>query len=233
MTSIPLLRGAAFAVLLSGLAACGGQDEAPTPPEPPVVETPTDADHDSDMDADAHDAHEDDDHAEHDEHADDEDHDDHDDHDEDHHAGGEAHEHGVAEAALVLQDNVLTLSLDTPLAGFGVREAAPETEAQEAELDTLSGALVSPETVFTINAEAGCALSESDVAFRHSGDHGSATLTYTFQCDAPGDLEEIGFNLFSAYPGFEEVEAVILNGTSQSVVHVTEQVPVVAWPQGE
>ncbi|MCI4645898.1 MAG: DUF2796 domain-containing protein [Hyphomonadaceae bacterium] len=227
MTSIPLLRGVALATLLSSLTACGGQDEAPTPPEPPAVEAPVDADEDSG----AHEEHEDDDHAEHDDH--DDEHDDHDEHDEDHHAGGEAHEHGVAEAALVLQDDVLTLSIDTPLSSFGVREAAPETEAQQAEVDALRDALVSPDTVFSVNAEAGCGLTESDVAFRHSGDHGSATLTYTFQCDAPGALDEIGFNLFSAYPGFEEIEAVILNGTAQSVGHITEQVPMVAWPRGE
>ena len=183
---------------------------------------------------DAHDAEDhDDDHDTHEEHEDEEhDHDAHHDEDEDHLAGGEAHVHGAAEAALVLDGSVLTLSLDTPLESFGVREAAPETDEQEAELEALSDALVTSDTIFTVNSEAGCALTESDVAFRHHGDHGAAMLSYTFDCAHPVDLETIGFEMFGTFPGFETVETLILNGAAQSPEDVTAQSHTIDWPQG-
>ena len=226
MTSASLLRGIGLAALLVGLAACGGSNEPeapaeaarPEPPESPAADAAADTGHDEHGEDHAdHDGDGEDPHAHHEE-------------DEDL-AGGEAHEHGAAEAALVLQGETLTLSLDTPLDSFGVREAAPETAAQEAEHDTLANTLASPDTVFSVNPEAGCTLTQSDVAFRHHGDHGAALLTYTYECDAPGELSRIGFEAFTAYPGFHTVDAVILNGAQQSTGLITEEVTEIAWPE--
>jgi hypothetical protein len=226
MTSVTLMRGIGLAALVMGLAACGAPNEPeapaevapPTQPETPETPAAGEADHDMhDEDHDEHDGEEDDHHAHHEE-------------DEDL-AGGEAHEHGAAEAALVLQGETLTLSLDTPLDSFGVREAAPETAAQEAEHDTLANTLAAPDTVFSVNPEAGCTLTSSDVAFRHHGDHGAALLTYTYECASPEELDRIGFEVFTAYPGFHTVDAVILNGAQQSTGLITEEVTELAWPE--
>lgn len=237
MTSVTLLRGIGLAALLIGLAACGGsgEPEAPAVSPPAQPETPaTDMadEHDHDAHAEDHDEHDHEDEEHEGEEHEGEEHDHHAHHEEDEDlAGGEAHLHGAAEAALVLEGATLTLSLDTPLESFGVREAAPETAAQEAEHDALANTLATPDTVFSINPEAGCILTGSDIAFRHHGDHGAALLTYTYDCADPEDLSTVGFEVFTAYPGFHTVDAVILDGTEQSTGLVTEDVTEVAWPE--
>lgn len=219
-----------LAGLILSLAACGGPSDtaapadAPAPaaetPQPP--ETPAAAAHDEDHHEenghdDDHDAAELDEH-EHEEH--------------DHMAGGEAHVHGKAEVAMVLEGATLSLSMETPLHNFGVREAAPETEEQQADLDALGDALVDASVVFTVNAAAGCSLTESEVGFRHSGMKGDATLVYSYDCAHPDRLEKVTVNVFGPYPNFEEVDVVILSGGTQSVGLLNPGSTELAWPRG-
>ena len=142
------------------------------------------------------------------------DHDDHDDHD-DEMAGGEAHVHGHAEMAIVLEGNDLTVSVQAPLASFGLPESEPETEAETGEMEQARLRLQDPLQTVAIGDAAGCIFSGSDVMFSYRGDHGSADIEYTFQCNRPDALTSVDVKLFEAHEGLEEVEAVFITGTEQ------------------
>lgn len=146
--------------------------------------------------------------------------DDHD-HDDEDMAGGEAHVHGHAELAAVLEGRDLIVSLQAPLASFGLPEKAPETDAETATMEQARLKLQDPLQAVTIDAAAGCIFSGSDIAFRYRGDHGSAEIDYNFSCSRPDDLASLTIDLFDAYDGLDEIDAVFLAGADQNAATLT------------
>lgn len=145
-------------------------------------------------------------------------------------AGGEAHVHGKAEAAIVLEGRNLSVNIEAPLASLGARESEPETPEQETERTSLRVQLADPLRMVDINTDATCIFTGSDIAFRYSGDHGAASLTYSFQCNNPGGLETLVFRAFESFPTLEEVDVVALSGTEQEAVTLSAASPELSWP---
>ncbi|NBC21536.1 MAG: DUF2796 domain-containing protein [Alphaproteobacteria bacterium] len=137
------------------------------------------------------------------------------DHDHDEMAGGEAHVHGHAEMAIVLEGNDLTVNVQAPLASFGLPESEPETEAESGEMEQARLRLQDPLQTVAVGNAARCIFSGSDVMFSYRGDHGSADIDYTFQCNRPDALTSVDVKLFEAHEGLEEVEAVFITGAEQ------------------
>lgn len=68
----------------------------------------------------------------------------------------DAHTHGDAELAVVLEKGVVTIELDSPLYNILGFEHAPETEAQEAAAQKAEQQLARGSELFTFNAKANC-----------------------------------------------------------------------------
>ena len=212
-------RGAFLSLAGMGLALCVAcSAEQPYEPEateaaaPPPVEAVEDAS--PVPDTEAHEDH--DDHAEHDAHADhDDDHDaheehgDHDahDHHEDEHAGGEAHVHGAAELAVTQENNFVTISIDAPLANFGLSE---KTKKKSSDLEKYAEGLTE------LMGNAGCDLVERSADLRRSGDHAAMTLSIVWDCRRPSQLDGLMFTGFETYDAFETVEAVYLGEAGEA-----------------
>lgn len=194
--SLPLLAGAALSVL----AACG-----PGTP-PPAAPGPVEADAALPTEVPAEDSH--------DTHA--EDHDHEEDHDHDHdHAGGAAHVHGIADLAFVIEGAKLTAELVSPLANFGLSEAegvfTPEVIAALPGFITLTGGNCTAETP----------AAEVDTSSGHADGH----VNFTWTCANAGGVTAARFAGFSAFPGFEKVNAVFVTDTAQKAAELTPSSP--------
>lgn len=158
-----------------------------------------------------------DEHDDHDDHEEDSDHDEHD-HDEDHaeededhdHAGGEAHVHGLSDLAISIDATTVSVSLEGALANFDLDET----------LRTLDDA--TPYTDGIVDLVGGeCTRETSDASIRAIGDHGNLTVDLVYSCAAIDELTAIDVTAFSAFAGFEEVNAVILTETGQTASTLT------------
>jgi len=205
-------RGAFLSLAGAGLALCVAcSAEQPYEPEtmeaapPPPAESAELAS--PEADSAVHDDH--DDHADHED-----DHDAHAQHDEDH-AGGEAHVHGAAELAVTSENNFVTISVDAPLANFGLSE---KTKKKSSDLEEYADGLTE------LMGNAGCDLVERSADLRRSGDHAAMTLSIVWDCRRPSQLDGLMFTGFETYDAFETVEAVYLGegGETSSAVLTPE-----------
>ncbi|MEM1390363.1 MAG: DUF2796 domain-containing protein, partial [Pseudomonadota bacterium] len=138
--------------------------------------------HDHSHDGDEHDHGEDHEHDDRHDHSHDHDEDHDHDHDHNHSGVGEAHVHGKGDLAAALDGTTLSISFESPLASFASFEHEPKTDEQREELNGVETAFMDVSKNVTVNAGAGCDISSREVGFRHSGDHGSISMTYTFEC---------------------------------------------------
>ncbi|MEO1641891.1 MAG: DUF2796 domain-containing protein [Pseudomonadota bacterium] len=189
-SSIACLMGLA----LIGVVACG-QNETPEPTTdvdlPPSELELADADEDHDHDHEG------------------------DDHDHEHDGVGEAHVHGKGEMAITLDGTTLTVSFESPLASFASFEHEPETPEQRQELQDVRAGFMRVSRNVAINGQAGCEFNTREVAFRHTGDHGSVMVDYGFECATPEELTSVRLRTFDEYPGLETVDVVFLSGDEQ------------------
>ena len=171
-----------------------------------------DEDHDDhDHDAHDHDAHE---HDDHDHDAHDHDHDDHD------HAGGTAHVHGVADLAVTVDEQFVTVSLESPLANFGMSEA---DDYEKEEIDVLT------DGVAELLGDARCDLTEHSAALRTDTGHKDVSVSLVWDCFRPSRLDGLKFTGFETYTGFETINAVYLSGTDQEAATLTPEDPVIPF----
>ncbi len=163
-------------------------------------------------DNDAHDV------AEH--HDDDEHHDD--EHGDDH--AGEAHVHGKADLAIVIDEDEIEISLFSPLFNLTGFENEPETPEQLAAFAEATTVLNAVDEQFMFNPEAQCA-SVSDLTKVDATEHEYRDLEaqFGFRCSNPEDLTRIDVALFDAFPRLEEIEAVILEAEDQSALELTPE----------
>tara|TARA_R110000796_G_scaffold62830_10_gene144909 strand:+ start:234 stop:701 length:468 start_codon:yes stop_codon:yes gene_type:complete len=131
------------------------------------------------------------------------------DHDEDHeeHIGGEAHVHGAAELAVTLDTNFVTITVDAPLANYGLPE---KTKKKSTELEQYAEGLTE------LMGNARCDLVERSADLRRSGDHAALTLSIVWDCRRPSQLDGLMFTGFEKYPAFEEVDAIYLGEAGET-----------------
>ena len=167
---------------------------------------PADHDHDEDHD---HEDHGEEEHADYDH--------DHEDHD---HAGGTAHVHGVADLAVTLDEHFVTVSLESPLANFGMSEA---DDYNKEEIDVLT------EGVAELLGDARCDLTEHAAVLRTDTGHKDVSVSIVWDCFRPSRLDGLKFTGFETYSGFETINAVYLSGTDQEAATLTPDDPVIPF----
>lgn len=137
------------------------------------------------------------------------------DHDYDHDGAGEVHEHGKGELAISLDGSTLSVAFEAPLESFASFEHEPETPEQRQELQDVRAGFMRVSRNVAINGQAGCEFNTREVAFRHTGDHGSVMVDYAFECATPEELTSVRLRTFDEYPGLETVDTVFLSGGEQ------------------
>jgi len=125
---------------------------------------------------------------------------------EDHSAGGEAHVHGAGEFAVAVDGDVLTVTLDAPLANFGLGEG---------DTDTLAVSTGIGDGLVSFEGGANCQPGDRHIETRTVGDHSGLTLTLSFTCTDIESLEGVRLNAFSEFPGFETVNAIFIGRDTQ------------------
>lgn len=83
-----------------------------------------------------------------------------------------AHEHGVSQLELAIEDGTLTLALRAPGADIVGFEHAARSDEDKAAVDAALSLLRQPEAVFALPEAAGCTLVEADAGLEGEGDHG-------------------------------------------------------------
>lgn len=203
--SLPLFVGAALSVL----AACGPGGPPPAAPGPVetgdtlAAEVPVADSHDTPVEE--HAEGETHDHEEGEAH----------DHDEDHDHAGAAHVHGIADLAFTIEGNKLMAELVSPLANFGLSEAdgvfTPEVINALPGFVTLTGGNCTAETP----------AAEVDKSSGHTDGH----VTFSWACADAGAVTAARLTGFSAFPGFETVNAVFVTDTAQKAAELTPSSP--------
>ena len=121
-------------------------------------------------------------------------------------AGGEAHVHGAGEFAVAVDGDVLTVTLDAPLANFGLGEG---------DTDTLEVSTGIGDGLVSFEGGANCQPVDRRIETRTVGDHSGLTLTLSFTCADIEKLEGVRLNAFSEFPGFETVNAIFIGPDAQ------------------
>ncbi|MEP1230721.1 MAG: DUF2796 domain-containing protein [Litorimonas sp.] len=158
----------------------------------------------------------------------------------------DAHSHGDAELAIVIEENVVTIELDSPIYNILGFEHAPETDAQKAALKQAEQKLGSSEALFTFNNKALCkALSRDvnvalfdtetheedhddedhddeedhdDTEAHNEDNHKDVILTYDFECQNPANLSNVNINLFEFFENLSEIDVTLLGPATQKQV---------------
>lgn len=157
----------------------------------------------------------------------------------------DAHVHGIGKLNVALNGGDLIFELTSPAANIVGFEHMPENEQQSHEIHEAIELLKEGEKLFILTPKAQCTLHEAHVesdleqgdheeheAHQHGDahseeDHGSESahsdfeVTYHFECDHPDSLEVIDVQLFSHFPGFEELEVQMLTPNGQTAVELT------------
>ncbi|SEN04677.1 DUF2796 domain-containing protein [Nitrosomonas marina] len=150
--------------------------------------------------------------------------------------GHGAHVHGSASLRIVLDNNLLFIEFDSPafnLVGF---EHEPANEAQKSALLTVKQALDSAELLFRFTPTR-CRREKSDIevpyiaehyenhprSYQH--DHVDIHANYVFQCARAEKLKTISVNLFTYFPGIQEIRVQWIFENRQGVAILTADNP--------
>ena len=161
----------------------------------------------------------------------------------------EAHIHGDAELAVVVDADVVTIELETPLYNLLGFEHHPKTAAQKAKVEMAEDQLQKGEALFVFNANAKCNLiSESkavhlfdedhhdDEHDEHDDDehhdehldeqedsHKDVLLQYQYRCTKPSSLENVSINLFEFFEDMSDIDVTYLGPSTQKQVSLTRK----------
>jgi len=164
----------------------------------------------------------------------------------------EAHIHGDAELAVVVDADVVTIELETPLYNLLGFEHHPKTAAQKAKVEMAEGQLQRGEELFVFNAEAKCNLisdsmtlelfdeeheddehhDEHDEHDEHDDDehhdeqedsHKDVLLQYQYRCTKPSSLENVSVNLFEFFEDMSDIDVTYLGPSTQKQVSLTRK----------
>jgi len=157
----------------------------------------------------------------------------------------EAHTHGNAELAIVLENEAIIIEFDSPLYNILGFEHRPETEAQKRRVMSAETQLSQADGLFVFNSEAACrpssqieniqlfenqkSPSSADHDHSHDEDHShdhkdegdennthkDMRLTYRFSCDNSSAIKNVSVNLFEAFENLSDVDVVYLGPSTQ------------------
>ena len=161
----------------------------------------------------------------------------------------QSHTHGDASLAMVLENAVITVELDTPLYNLLGFEHAAETAAQKAAVEKAETVLSKGGPLFVFNSEAGCTIAAQTISVELDADghddheedaheedghddehhddehddedtHKDANLQYKYTCSRPKALEHVTVNLFKHFENLTELDLVYLGPNTQKQVEI-------------
>ena len=140
-------------------------------------------------------------------------------------AAGKAHEHGVARLDVAVDGLRVSMELDTPLDNLIGFERAPRTDAERDKVNAAVAKLRLGETLFRIDAAAGCTLDKVElrsaplqlgpVSTTTSGDHGDLTALYMFNCKAGAKAGFVEVGLFEAFANLKRIDLQVVTPKGQ------------------
>lgn len=146
----------------------------------------------------------------HEDHEDEDDdhHDDHDDHHDGAHGSLDAHEHGSAEASVVIERNTIEVEIIAPLANFGFAESGDAVPSS----NDFAKFLKKQETLVDI-LDGDCTKKVMN-SVSTSGGHAEGLLSIKYSCkEMPTQLE---FKLLKSFPeGFEDIDVILISDHGQ------------------
>ena len=125
-----------------------------------------------------------------------------------HEHSGETHVHGAGDLSVTREDDFLTVTLDAPLANFGLSEA---TAPQGTKAEKYARGIAEP------LGPTDCEQTEQSVTARTDGAHGAMTVSVVWRCKQIDRVEGMQIKVFELYPGFEHIEAIYLGPNGEQV----------------
>lgn len=132
----------------------------------------------------------------------------------------DAHVHGHAKVTLAVDDAVVTVELEAPLASVVGFETEPATDEERKAMTDAEATLNEPETLFTFPAAAGCEPSETEVEVEREDDHAEFHATYTFRCSDPAALSGVETALMERFEKMEEIDVEFATPAGQGAVEL-------------
>lgn len=151
----------------------------------------------------------------------------------------QAHLHGAAQLAVVLEGDLVIVELETPLYNILGFEHAPETEAQITTVKSAEASLVQGGKLFSFNGSALCdyqakdddialfgdhAVHDDDVKKDHAHEdhhdkgHKDVLLQYSFRCQDSSELSMMTVSLFDVFENMSDLDVVYLGPSTQKQV---------------
>lgn len=155
--------------------------------------------------------------------------------------GHGAHQHGVAQLDVAVEDDGLTLQLDTPLDNLLGFERAPRSAAERRAADAALQRLRQPQTLFRLPAEAGCQaepaqidaglLDPAHAAHGKAGDgHADLSVLWRWRCSQPKALTPLRVDLFDAFGRLRRLEVQLVGPQGQAHRRLTPDARTLRWP---
>jgi hypothetical protein len=134
-----------------------------------------------------------------------------------------AHVHGVARLGVVVQDQAVSITFESPLQSLIGFEHWPTTPAQVAAANDLRTRMRTARELFSFDAAAGCGLAKADAesaifgpaASATSGAHADLDASFEFRCARPERLTQLEVGLFAVYPGLQRLDVEVVTDRGQ------------------
>ena len=167
----------------------------------------------------------------------------------------DAHEHGSGTLNIAVENGAVWMELEVPGADIVGFEHAAESAEDRQAVEAAKAVLARPLELFAFPEAAGCMVEEAHVALAgeerdeahegedaHAGEdaeahddhdedegepHNEFHAEYMLRCAAPGEIDEIGFPWFTAFPGSEELDANVTSGNGQAAFEVSRDAPAI------
>ncbi len=152
---------------------------------------------------------------------------------------GKPHEHGAAKLDVALDGTTLSLSLETPLDSLLGFERAPRNDAERRAASAAVAALRAADTLFVIDAAAGCKATSVELrsaplglgaaeAAKDDG-HGDLDGDFVFQCRSAPAFVDVG--LFKAFPRLSRLDVQVAAPKGQRSFALTRTAQRIALPR--
>lgn len=135
-----------------------------------------------------------------------------------------AHVHGIAKLGVVLQGELVSITLESPLASLIGFEHRPTTPAQQAAATALQTRMRAGKDLFSFDVDASCSLTKAGAesaifqpAPKSAAADGHADLdaSFEFRCARPERLTQLDVGLFAAYPRLQRLKVEVVTDKGQ------------------
>ena len=160
-----------------------------------------------------------------------------------------AHQHGVANMNVSIENGDVELALEGALANFISFEYAPKSDAEIAEVKAMVKHFSQMNQLIVLPKDAKCELKDVDLAsdvieasllgqthhhdkaheHNHTETHGNLTVSAQWKCQSPEKLQQMNVQLFQYFPHLEHVEVQMITPKGQKSAELSSKNTVIQW----